>query len=237
MSALTEDSIDPKAQADEVLTRVTGMLDQAIGGLVYQAGNSATVVHDGYPFTLVGRRTQAQEPAPADAKNTSPIRWLGTSLLVQDHNDGIWSGESSNSALVVPGEFTTYRVDGVRFRDGVAIKQNMRSPGRGGFLMFEFQVTATLDATEGVQIVISPQVEMLNFTELPLSIYPEIRIRYYNADTADWTISRSAGKIYQLCAQYNPAGRVTIYQRMPRVNFELGSGHGDFNAPFFNVVG
>ncbi len=48
--------LGPKAQADAVLAEVTRRLTAAISGIQIQPGDADTVVHAGFPFTVIEQR-------------------------------------------------------------------------------------------------------------------------------------------------------------------------------------
>lgn len=207
---------DPDAR--EILDAVAAEIDTALLTAPVQAGDASVQVHAGVMFhVLEGLRTVLPRAADrARTRNESPIRILGRDLIVDDADKGVWA----------PGR--SYTVDGRAFGDETRITRPGIASAFGGFLFWRYDLTLSkLGTAEAsvLQATAGTTVDLVHSTTALESALPTYTILEADpgppAVAGDVLITDANGTLYQLCASYDAAGRVVIFQRLPRL---LASG-------------
>lgn len=218
MSERPTSSVD---QANEVLARLSGKLDAAVQGLRLSAGNDQTKVLSGFPFAVISREpSRAVVAGRKRVRNESVIRFSGTTLIVEDPLEGAY------------GAFT-YTVMGQAFRDGVARVNGVRS-ANGGFLVYRYFIGFEIQPGGIIAAEPTATIQMLHYTSWQSSSFSVLTAgNHTNGD--DLAVAVSPGTHFQLCAHYDRAGQVTIYQDTPQIHSTYL--YGDDAAGFHNFNG
>lgn len=194
-----------QAAANRVLAEFDLALHKAAAGLRFIPGNDETVVVDGLLSTVILAKPRPTRSPVYSYRNESRIRFKGTTLIFEDPAEGAHS---------------PFTISGLTFEDGVGTATDMRSED-GGFLVYRYSAALTIVGTNVVR-TFATAVDLLNYDTWSVNTIPTAKVNAWNTD-ANQTIETTPGVLYQLCAQYDPRGKVTIYQRFPKVSSGAGS--------------
>lgn len=192
-----------EADGNQLLGRIRGIIQAGLDALRPEvAGDNVTVLH-GWPVTIV-----AAEPTTEDKQRTRvrgqrpPLYFNGRTLVFEDAQNG---------------DYGTFELGvGSGFRDGKARLQGAKL-SRGGVLVWEHRYNGVIEGFAQVDLTWERVVTLRSLPDVPPNV--PVRVAVQDYDTPVLQLRQGAGVVYQLCAQYTPAGVITFYSRLP----EFGS--------------